>query len=305
MDKKALLKKLKPLIIVAAVVLIVVIAVVNAIRIGLGEGRRASEVLPAQPDTEYPLAVYYVDVGQGDGIVIKCEDTVLVIDGGEREEADTMVRFLESVDADQIDCYIATHPHSDHIGAAAGIFAAMNVRAVMMTSFSEINMPTTKSFERLQTAIENRKSEVIFAEAGETYTFGPLTLEVFAPVEETADYNNMSIVFRLTYGKNTFMFTGDAALESEALMLYRGYDLRADVLKVAHHGSSSSTSRDFLEAVDPVLAVISCGKNNDNGHPHRETLALLNEEGIEYRRTDENGTVTVYGDGRNIFLKGD
>ncbi len=300
-----MLKKLKPLIIVAVVVLIAVFAVVNAIRIGLGDGGSASELLPAQPDTEYPLAVYYVDVGQGDGIVIKCEQTVLVIDGGEREESDTMVQFLKSVDADRIDCYIASHPHSDHIGAAGGIFAAMNVQSVMMTSFSEINMPTTKSFERLQTAIENQGCEVIFAEAGETYTFGPLTLEVFAPVEETTDYNNMSIVFRLTYEKNTFMFTGDAALESEALMLNRGYDLHADVLKLGHHGSSSSTSRDFLEAVDPVLAVISCGKNNDNGHPHRETLALLSEKGIEYRRTDENGTVTVYGDGKNIYLKGD
>ena len=300
-----MLRKLKPLIIAAVVVLIAVVAVVNAIKIGLGEGRKATDVRPAENGTEYPLAVYYVDVGQGDGIIIKCENTVLVIDGGEREESDTMVRILNNINADQIDCYIASHPHSDHIGAAAGIFAAMNVRTVMMTSFSEINMPTTKSFERLQTAIENQGCEVIFAQAGETYTFGPLTLEVFAPVEETADYNNMSIVFRLTYGKNTFLFTGDAALESEALMLNRGYDLHADVLKLGHHGSSSSTSLDFLEAVDPVLAVISCGKNNDNGHPHRETLALLNEKGIEYRRTDENGTVTVYGDGKNIYLKGD
>ena len=144
---------------------------------------------------------------------------------------------------------------------------------------------------------------MIYAEAGASHTFGDLKLQIFAPVEETGVYNNMSVVFRLEYGKTSFLFTGDAEKESEELMLAQGYDLHADVLKVGHHGSSSSTTPAFLEAVRPRLAVISCGKNNDYGHPHKELLSLLSDAGIPYRRTDLNGTVVVYSDGKDVFVR--
>ena len=286
--------KIKPssLLIGGVVLLLVLLAVVNAIRAGSGRYARHEPVSTAATDSQYPLAVYFVDVGEGDGTVIRCGDTFLVIDGGEREQADTMNGLLRSLGTDTVDCYIATHPHSDHIGAAAGIFGSMNVKSVLVTAFSEINTPTTNTYERLLTAIHNQGSDVIFASAGESLTFGELKLQILGPVEETSVYNNMSVVFRLEYGKTAFLFTGDAEKDSEALILAQGYDVSADVLKLGHHGSTSSTTPAFLEAVSPRLAVISCGKNNDYGHPHKEILSLLQEEGIEYRRTDENGTIT-------------
>lgn len=296
-------KKINPLIVIVVAVL-AVIAVVNAIRAGTGEVKKpAPAAVPAATSADYPLAVTFLDVGQGDCIVIRCEDTVLVIDGGERERADTVTGFLEAQGIDTVDCYVATHPHSDHVGAAAGIFGRMNVKSAMLTAFSEVNTPTTESWERFLTAVENEGCDALFTKAGDTFTFGKLGLEVLSPAEETADYNEMSIVLMLTYGKNRFLLTGDAGKASEQLMLDAGYDLSADVLKLGHHGSSSATSQAFFEAVNPRLAVISCGKNNDFGHPHRETLSLLAEAGVPYYRTDLSGNITVYGDGKDIYVK--
>ena len=298
-------RKLSPVnwTVIAAVAVLLILAVLNAIRIGGGYKPQTQPVSAAAPGAEYPLAVYFVSVGEGDGAVIRCGDTVLVVDGGEREQAETMNTFLASLGVDTVDCYIATHPHSDHIGAAAGIFNAVRVKSAMLTPFSEINTPTTDTYERLLNAIETQGSEVILPAAGDVYDFGELKLTVVAPVEETGDYNNMSIVFKLEYGKTSFLFTGDMEKESEALVLEKGFDIGADVLKVAHHGSTSSTTPAFLDAVSPRLAVISCGKNNDYGHPHKEILSLLQDEGIEYRRTDLSGTVTVYSDGKDVFVK--
>ena len=295
--------KLSTLLIGAAVLVLAVLAVLNAIRISGSHRDGPAPVSAASDAAQYPLAVYFVDVGEGDGAVIRCGETVLVVDGGEREEADTMNGFLSSLGIDTIDCYIASHPHSDHIGAAAGIFGSKNVKSVMLTAFSEINTPTTYSYERLLTAVENQNCEVIFPTPGERYTFGDLSLLALAPLEETSNYNNMSIVFKLEYGKTSFLFTGDAEKDSEALILEKGYDVKADVLKVGHHGSTSSTSPAFLEAVSPRLAVISCGRNNDYGHPHKEILSLLSEQGITCLRTDISGTVTVFSDGKDIFVK--
>ena len=296
-------KNFSPIIIVVVLVL-AVLAVANAIRIGKDEGRNRNNgtVQPAVSD-EYPLAVTYLDVGQGDGIVICCKDIVIVVDGGEREEAQTVVAYLQRAGISTVDCYIATHPHSDHIGAAAGVFGAMNVKSVMMTEFSEINMPTTEVYASLLTSIENEGCEIIVPTAGESYTFGDLTLTVFAPVQETGDYNNMSIVFKMTYGKTSYLFTGDAAAESEQLMLDAGFDLSADVLKVGHHGSANSTTEAFFDAVSPRLAIISCGHNNDYGHPHKEILTMLETAEVPYYRTDLNGDITVFSDGKNIFIK--
>ena len=298
-------RKIKPsgIVIGGVVFLLVLLAVINAIRAGGMHDLHVAPVSTASADAEYPLTVYFLDVGEGDGIVIRCGETVLVIDGGEREESDTVNALLKSLGTNTVDCYIATHPHSDHIGAAAGIFGSMNVKSVLLPAFSELNVPTTNTYEKLLTAIQNQGCDVIYAEAGASHTFGDLKLQIFAPVEETGVYNNMSVVFRLEYGKTSFLFTGDAEKESEELMLAQGYDLHADVLKVGHHGSSSSTTPAFLEAVRPRLAVISCGKNNDYGHPHKELLTLLSDAGVPYRRTDLNGTVVVYSDGKDVFVQ--
>ncbi len=299
--KKLNIKRINPVIIVA-VVLLAVLAVANAIRIGFGDKGRSDAVhVSGAEGTDYPMAVYFLDVGQGDGTVIRCGDTVLMIDGGEREREYEVTEFLKAHGIDSIDCYIASHPHSDHIGAAAAVFGAMNVKSVMLTSFSDFNTPTTETYERFLNAIAQENCKVYCVSAGDEYTFGELKLQIYAPVEETSAYNDMSVVVKITYGNTSFLFTGDATKESERLMLERKYDLHANVLKVAHHGSSDATSAEFLKKVAPNVAVISCGKNNDYGHPHKEVLSLLKKENVTVYRTDKSGNIVIYSDGKNLY----
>ncbi len=302
--KLKLKNRFSPLLVLLAVVILAAI-VATALREGAKKPEEdLTQGITQTAQTDFPLAVTFLDVGQGDAGVIRCENAVIVIDGGEREQAKTVTDYLLSQGIDTVDCYVATHPHSDHIGAAAGIIGGeLNVKSVMLTEFSEINTPTTDSWARFLAAADKEEADVLFVKAGEEYTFGSLTLSVLSPAEETTDYNDMSVVLRVSYGKNTFLFTGDASAEIERQILAAGYEVRADVLKIAHHGSSSSTCPEFLQAVAPRLAVISCGRNNDFGHPHRETLQLLKDQGVNYRRTDENGTVTVYGNGKDLYIK--
>jgi len=296
-------KVIKYALIALFIAAIAVFAVINALKSDDINDNNGEVQVASQNENNYPLAVYFVDVGQGDGIVIRNKEQYIVIDGGEWNNSGAVTGLLNELGTTEIELYVATHPHSDHIGAAPDIFEDFSVKSVMTTSFSEFNIPTTKTYEMFLTAVEKEECEVIFAGAGDSFTVGEMTLDVFAPVQETADYNNMSIVFKLTYGQTSFLFTGDAEKDSEALMLESGADLKADVLKLGHHGSSDSTSESFFETVSPRVAVISCGKNNDYGHPHREILRLLEESGITFYRTDEDGTVVIFSDGKDIFIE--
>lgn len=254
---------------------------------------------------DYPLAVHFVDVEQGDGIVIRCEDVSVVIDGGEAEMFSRMSSVLRDEKISALDCYIATHPHSDHIGAASTIIERYRAKSVMMTAFSELNTPTSAQYEKMIGAVLAENCRVIYAKSGEAYDFGPLHLDVFSPAAETGNYNDMSLVIRATYKSVSFLFTGDAELDAEQIMLDAGYNLKADVLKVGHHGGSDATGEAFLAAVAPAYAVISCGYNNEYGHPSREVLDRLERSGILAFRTDQLGTVSVYSDGKRLITPAD
>ncbi len=297
-------KKLQRILLPLALTLILIgigVAVWLAVS-GAGKNRHA-EIKDAS-NTNFPLRVDFVDVGQGDGILIRCGNETIVIDGGERDYAGAFVAYLRNEKVSDISCYIASHPHNDHIGAAPAVFSAFNVHMLMTTAFSELNTPTNVSYEELLTAVEaERDCEVRFVKAGDALTFGELSLQVFAPVFESTNHNDMSVVVKATYGDVSFLFTGDAEAESEQAMLDAGFDLRADVLKVGHHGSSSSTTPAFFRAVDPAAAVISCAKDNVYGHPHREVLQMFENAGISVYRTDRDGTVTICSDGVDLFVR--
>lgn len=250
---------------------------------------------------DYPLTVSFVDVGQGDGILIEYNDKVIVVDGGEETSTYLFNRYLKSRGIQKIDLYVATHPHSDHIGAIPGILSLYPTEVFMLPMFSELNMPATKLYENMLTAIDTAGCEVSFPIPGDICDIDDLHFEFFAPMEETENYNNMSLVFRMTYGNTSFLFAGDAETDSENLILESGADINADVLKVGHHGSSSSSGAAFINAVSPDIAVISCGKNNDYGHPDKETLKLFENYGTEVLRTDIDGTVVIYSDGKTII----
>lgn len=257
--------------------------------------------LGADEETEYyqsPLCVSFIDVGQGDCSLIQCNGVNILVDGGEFTYTGTVGNYLESVDVEKIDCYILTHPHSDHIGAAAGIISQYPVDKVLLTQFSEFNIPTTNTYEEMLDAISETSTEIVEVKAGDELKFGELEIDIIAPFEESDDYNDMSIVFTASYKDSKLLFTGDTTKKIEKKILAEGYDVDCDVLKIAHHGSSTSSAAEFVDAVSPELAVISCGLNNSYGHPHFETTDLLNNRAIKYLRTDESGTVIYYGDGR-------
>ncbi len=245
-----------------------------------------------------PLCVSYIDVGQGDCSLIQCNGVNILVDGGEYTATGTVTNYLRDVEVEKIDCYILTHPHSDHIGASADIISRVPVDKVMLTHFSEFNMPTTNTYENVLNAIGESKAEVVEVKAGDSFNFGDIQLDIVAPFEESDDYNEMSIVFTATYKDTKLLFSGDTTKKIEKQILAEGFDVDCDVLKVAHHGSSTSSSAEFVDAVSPELAVISCGSGNSYGHPHFEIIDLYSNRNITMMRTDESGTIIYYGDGK-------
>ena len=276
----------------AAVVVIVVCLIVYL----AGSSR---EAVPE----DVPLNVAFIDVGQGDCELIRCEDTVVLIDGGEAENGVRVENYLKRSGVSAIDCYLLTHPHSDHIGAAPYLIGRFDVKTVMMTEFSELNIPTTKNYEDLLDASEASGAQVLYVRGGETYTFGPLSINVLSPLAETDDYNDMSVTIRAVYKNSSFLFMGDASREVEKQILEGKPQISSDVLKVGHHGSGNSSGAAFLKAVSPDYAVVSCGADNPYGHPDPDTLALLKKCGAEVYRTDTDGTVLFYGDGRRLYVR--
>lgn len=245
-----------------------------------------------------PFCVSFIDVGQGDCSLLSCNGVNILVDGGEAEYAGTVLSYLDSVDVDKIDCYVMSHPHSDHIGASAEIISSIPVDKIFVTHFSEFNIPTTNTYENVLDAIDASTAELVEVTAGDTFTFGDLKLNIIAPFEESDDYNDMSIVFTASYKDTSVLLTGDTTKKVEKQILSAGAELDCDVLKIAHHGSSTSSSAEFIDAVSPELSVISCGKDNSYSHPHNEILELFANRGLKFMRTDEMGTIVYYGDGK-------
>lgn len=246
------------------------------------------------------LEAHFIDVGQGDSELIITKDAVILIDCGTRDSADTLVAYLAQYCTD-IDYLILTHPHEDHIGGAPKVLERFNVKNVIMTD----DTSTSKIFSNLLTALESSDAVVHEAKAGDTYTAGAVRMKLLGPSVDTDDLNNRSIIVRVDFGNTSFMYTGDAEelAESASLGSFASSEFKANVLKVGHHGSSTSTSESFLKAVSPSIAVISCGNGNSYGHPHRETMRLLEQSGITIYRTDELGSVVLVSDGDSVKRK--
>ena len=257
------------------------------------------------PQAEIPdgeIAVHFIDVGQGDTELIMTSDgKTVLIDSGTPESRTVLTGYLKDQGVKKIDYFVLTHPHADHIGGAAAVLDAFDVVNVIMT-----DAPTTTStYKKVLQKIDEKDCGVIFAEAGKEYSLGEAKITILSPVSDYSDdLNNTSIVLRLTYGRTAFMFTGDAEKKAEQDMLtkFPASYFRADVLKLGHHGSSTSTSDGWFFAVSPEYAVISCGRNNDYGHPHREILSLLKKNGTTYFRTDTDGSIVMSSDGESVKI---
>lgn len=251
------------------------------------------------------LEVYFFDVGQGDSELIRLPGGEnILIDAGTSSTEDELVGELRSLGAETLDLVVATHPHADHIGGMAAVIDAFDVRQVVMPRISESDTPTTKTYENLLQSIADKGLTITPAEPGdELLSSGGAVLTVLAPNgEDYGDLNNYSVVLRLTYGEDSFLFTGDAEEASEEEMLSLDWPLTATVLKCGHHGSETSTSPAFLDAVSPQYAVISCGVDNDYGHPDAVTLEKLEAAGAEVFRTDLQGSILASTDGSGVTM---
>ena len=246
---------------------------------------------------EGELAVYYLDVGQGDAILLQQNDAAMLIDTGDNGMETQLLQQLQQLNVTQLDLLVCTHYHADHIGGAAEVLQNITVDRVLLPSGSA----TTQTYEDMLSVIEEKGIATSFPKIGYTGQLGEAEFQVVGPKYEDSDnQNDNSLMIRVQYGNASFLFTGDAESTEEADTMATGYEIQADVLKVGHHGSDTSTSERFLQAVHPVCAVISCGAGNDYGHPHQETLDKLSAAGVTVYRTDLSGTITILTDGATI-----
>lgn len=265
------------------------------------------EFLPeAQNDTVYALVgdegelrVSFIDVGQGDSEFIELPNgETLLIDAGTNETGADVVNYIESLGYSSIDYVVGTHPHEDHIGGLDDVIRTFDIGSVYMPKVTA----DTKTFEDVLDAVDEKGLTINTAKAGVTLVDGDrLSVKMLAPVlDEYDNTNDYSAVIRIVYDDTSFIFMGDAEQYAEDLITG---DVDSDVLKVGHHGSSTSTGEAFLERVSPSYAVISCGLGNSYGHPHIETMEKLGSLGIPVLRTDEMGTVVAESDGTEINIR--
>lgn len=253
--------------------------------------------------SEFPFSVHYMDVGQADCALILCGDESILIDAGEVDSYTAIDAYLKSQNVQKLDYLILTHAHADHIGSADEIIRNYPISNVIMPKYSEAHMPTSKVYEDLLYALSESGAKVIAAKPGNDYALSGCSFTVYAPNQDYKEMNDSSVVVRVTYGENHFLFQGDAEKASETDILEAGFPVQADVIKLGHHGSKTSSTEKYLRAVSPQLAIISCGENNSYKLPSESTLQRLSALGIDYRRTDRNGNIVVTSDGKEITVQ--
>jgi competence protein ComEC len=248
-------------------------------------------------NTEGNIKVHFIDVGQADCILIQQGNDSMIIDGGNNDDGDLLTQYIKDQGITKLDYVVGTHAHEDHIGGLDNVINTYSVDKIMFPK----QTATTKTFEDFVMSVINKGMKLYSPRVGEIFKLGEATFEIMAPNSASyEDANDYSIVIKLTYGNNSFLLTGDAEAVSESEMINKGLNLKADVLKVGHHASKSSTTKEFLNKVKPKYAVISVGKDNSYGHPNQLTLDRLKDSGIPIYRTDLQGTIIATSDGDNI-----
>lgn len=249
------------------------------------------------------LEAHFIDVGNADACLVTCDGKNLLIDAGEKSAGDTVAAYLKTHGVERLDYLIATHADADHIGGMRQIVESFPVSRCLMAFMPEGAEPTTSTYINLLVALDKKNVPVTDVQPGEEYALGEAVVTVLGPVAESSDKNEQSVVCRITHGDKRLLFVGDAGKEEETTLLEASVDLRADLLKVGHHGSRGSSTTPFLQAVGARVAVISCGADNSYGHPHKEAVNRLTAAGMTIYRTDQCGTIVARSDGKQITIE--
>lgn len=253
---------------------------------------------------EGTLTVQVLDVGQGDSILITTGDTAVLIDGGEYTSASVICDALRQQGIEKPDAVILTHPHSDHYGGLRSVLEKFSAGAFYTAAVPEDQLPTVTSYAHLIETLSEQKIPSKYLAAGDTLAVGQGSLTVLSPAKGARydSLNNYSLVLRLEFGSTVFLFAGDAEMQVEEQLLLSGGSLAADVLKVGHHGSTTSCTDAFVTAVSPRIAVITVGIDNRYDLPKEKVLACLTEHGAALYRTDLQGCVTITTDGSGLSV---
>lgn len=259
-----------------------------------------AEILPPEPAVSGKgLTVQFIDVGQADCALLSCDGEYLLIDGGNRDDSQLVVSFLEQQGVQELAAVVCTHAHEDHVGGLPAVLAVYSTKAV----YAPTKTYSSNIFDKFVYYTDQQGLDITIPAPGDRFSLGQAEITVLGPVKSYAETNNTSIVLMVTYGETDFLFTGDMETDAENDMLdyWEGrVDWQADVLKVGHHGSNTSTGYRFLNAVNPEYGVISVGKGNDYGHPHKEPLSRLRQAGVTILRTDELGAIQAVSDGKEV-----
>lgn len=254
-----------------------------------------SSIVKTNISLENNMVTHFIDVGQGDCILIQVNNKNLLIDSGTSDSKERVIKYLKNNNISKLDYIVATHPHDDHIGGMASVIGNF----VVAEFYAPKVIASTESFEDMIGSLKNKNLKIKVSRPNVKLDLGPDTsCTMLAPSKASyKDTNNYSCVIKISYKNSTYLFTGDIEKLSEQEILNKGYDLKADVLKVPHHGSSSSTSQEFLNKVSPQIAVISCGTSNSYGHPNKETLDKLKKLNCIIYRTDIDKSIILISDG--------
>lgn len=248
-----------------------------------------------------PFSVHVLDVGKADSILIQCGGKNMLVDGGTADRGESVVRYLKRRGVDALEAVVNTHPDEDHVGGLKDVISAFPVGGYYEPLLPRNLIPQTDEYRTVESALHKAGLTPAHPLPGEKFSLGGAAVRVLGPVRTGTDTNNNSIVLRVDYGKTSFLLMGDAEKEEEQDLLAGGETLSADVLKVGHHGSSTSTSEEFLRAVRPEYAAVSVG-NDSNGLPKRDVLERLAASGAEVFRTDVSGTLIFLSDGEKITV---
>ena len=245
-----------------------------------------------------PFEMHFIDVGQALSVLVECDGQFMLYDGGNVDDGSLVVSYLQKQGVEQLQYVFCSHAHEDHVGGLAAVMAKFPAGH----AYSPVTESSTKCFNDFVKYTQQQGLQLEVPSVGTVWPLGSATVTLLGPVTQYSETNNTSLVLRIDYGNTSFLLTGDMENTAETDLVNSGANLKADVLQVGHHGSSTSTGYLFLNAVLPEMGVISCGTGNKYGHPHEETLSILRDAKVDVYRTDLQGTITIGSDGQNFTV---